>query len=114
MTIYKPFDIVEVPFPFSDIPKSKRRPALVISKHEFNRLNENSILMMITSTTKTKWHNDVQITEWKKAGLKKPCIARFKIFTLDNSLIAGKRGELQKNDKKAVIAVLQESLPIKD
>ena len=34
--IYSPFDIVKVPFPFSDVPRSKRRKALVLSDPVFN------------------------------------------------------------------------------
>ncbi len=49
MTIYKPFDVVEVPFPFSDVPRSKRRKALVLSAQDFNETSGASILMMITS-----------------------------------------------------------------
>lgn len=40
-------DVVVVPFPFSDLTQSKRRPALVISKLEGNDL----ILCQITSQT---------------------------------------------------------------
>ena len=47
--ICEPFDVVEVPFPFSDVPKAKRRKALVLSSQEFNKLNGNTILMMLTS-----------------------------------------------------------------
>ena len=49
--ICSPFDIVEVPFPFSDVPRSKRRKALALSDAVFNQKNASSLLMMITSTT---------------------------------------------------------------
>ena len=52
------FSVVDVPFPFSDRPHSKRRKALVLSTQEFNRRNGATILMMITSATHTKWHLD--------------------------------------------------------
>jgi len=38
-------DIVVIPFPFSDLSKTKRRPALVLAKTEHNDL----ILCQITS-----------------------------------------------------------------
>ena len=63
MTIYKPFDVVEVPFPFSDLPRSKRRKALVISSPEFNERNGATILMMITSATYSAWIHDVPISK---------------------------------------------------
>lgn len=49
-----PFDVVTVPFPFSDLARSKRRPALVVSSRAFNRSAGASIFAMITSGT-TRW-----------------------------------------------------------
>lgn len=42
--ICKPYDVVEVPFPFIDSPKSKSRKALVISAESFNRNNKATVL----------------------------------------------------------------------
>lgn len=48
--IYKPFDIVVVPFPFTGAARSKRRPALILSDNmNFGNKIEHSILAMITS-----------------------------------------------------------------
>ena len=48
--IYEPFDIVVVPFPFTDSSRTKRRPALVLSqKSEFGAIIEHTVLAMITS-----------------------------------------------------------------
>lgn len=44
------FDVVVVPFPFMDRPAVKRRPAVVVSSTEFNKVHEGKILAMITST----------------------------------------------------------------
>ena len=112
MTIYSPFDVVEVPFPFSDLPKSKRRKALVLSTTEFSQQNGNSILMMITSATKSDWFLDVNINKWSEAGLKKPCVARMKIFTLDNGLILSKSGELTETDRNNIYAAIKRAMPI--
>jgi len=108
--IYEPFDIIEVPFPFSDLPRAKRRKALVISTQEFNKRNGNTILMMITSAEHSKWFNDVSISNWMKSGLKKPCIARMKLFTLDNRLIILKTGHLTTEDQNRIRHALISSL----
>ncbi len=48
--IYKPFDVVVVPFPFTDSGQAKRRPALVLSQHSnFGNKIGHSILAIITS-----------------------------------------------------------------
>ena len=41
--ICKPYDVVEVPFPFIDSPKAKSRKALVISRETFNKNNNATV-----------------------------------------------------------------------
>ena len=106
------FDVVEVPFPFSDLSGPKRRKAVVLSGEEFNRRNGNSILMMITSATHSAWHLDVQIERWHESGLRKPCIARQKLFTLDNGLLVGKVGRLNGEDRQKIVEALKASIPV--
>ena len=110
--ICDPFSVVDVPFPFSDLPRAKRRKALVVSSHEFNRRNGATILMMITSATRSKWHLDVPVTAWDRAGLHKPCVARAKLFTLDNRLIVDRVGALAPEDVSAVSDALREAMPL--
>ena len=110
--ICEPFAVVNVPFPFSDLPRSKHRKALVLSNREFNRRNGASVLMMITSATGSRWHLDVPLTSWKSAGLRKPCVARAKLFTLDNRLIIDRVGSLAPGDIEAVSRSLHDALPL--
>ncbi len=105
------FDIVDVPFPFSDVPRSKRRKALVLSDAVFNQKNASSLLMMITSTARSAWHLDVSLEQWSQAGLRKPCLARMKLFTLDNGLILGTVGRLTAEDQRKVTQALRAALP---
>jgi len=110
--ICDPFDVVEVPFPFSDLPRSKRRKSLVVSSREFNRRNGSTILMMITSATHSQWYLDVQLENWQHSGLRKPCVARMKLFTLDNGLLIEKAGQLTREDREKVTAALRRGMPI--
>ena len=102
---FESLDVVVVPFPFTDRRTSKRRPALIVSSSDFNRAHEQLILAMITSAG-SDWPSDVAIRGWREAGLNVPCKVRFKLFTLDDSLIVRKLGRLSKEDgeeaKKAV------------
>jgi mRNA interferase MazF len=102
MMICNLFDVVEVPFPFSDVLKSKKRKALVISSREFNADSGNSVLMMITSATNSAWKSDIHLTDLETAGLKKSCFCRLKFFTLDNRMILEKVGTLSAKDSAAV------------
>jgi len=110
--ICEPFSVVDVPFPFSDLPRAKRRKALVLSSEQFNRHNGATILMMITSATRSSWHGDVSLADWSAAGLRKPCVARAKLFTLDNRLIEDRVGALTPQDTRAVGASLRGAIAV--
>lgn len=111
-TIYKPFDVIEIPFPFSDLSASKKRKALVLSSEEFNHKNQATTVLMITSRANSEWVGDVHLEDWNSAGLKKPCYARLKIFTADNDLILNKVGTLSTKDRKKIAQNFNRYLPI--
>ena len=101
MTIYETFAVVDVPFPFIDTLRQKSRPALVLSRPAFQKANGALVLAMITSAERSSWGFDAALADWRSAGLKKPCIVRWKLFTLDASLIRGLRGHLSARDSSA-------------
>ncbi len=108
--IFKPFDVVELPFPFSDLSHAKLRKALVISSAEFNQKNSACTVAMITSRQNSEWFGDVYIKNWAKSGLKKPCYIRFKFFTADLSLFTRKVGQLTANDKAEFLNSFQKCI----
>ncbi len=112
MKIYKPFSIVVVPFPFSDIDEVKRRPALVLSQESFQKNTEHVTLMMITSAQHSKWHDDYEIKDLHSTGLRAASIIRQKIFTLDMRVILSKTGMLGAKDKEALIKITQKHLAL--
>ena len=86
--IFNRFDVVVVPFPFTDKAATKRRPALVLSDSAtFNQRAGHSVMAMITSAVENIWPHDVSIADLKAAGLSVPCSVRFKLFTMDNRLV---------------------------
>lgn len=105
---YERFDLVVVPFPFTDSATSKRRPALVISNGEiFNLPAGHSVMAMITSADNAGWPLDVPISDSAAAGLAAASLVRMKLFTLDNRFILRRLGRLAARDRKAVTAVLR-------
>ena len=90
--IYEPFDVVVVPFPFTDSAQTKRRPALVLSQtSNFGNKIGHSVLAMITSKNNAPWPLDCEIMN-----------KRMKLFTLDNRFIIRKIGQLSDKDQKMV------------
>lgn len=100
---YRAFDVVVVPFPFTDRTASKRRPALVLSDADaFGARVAQSVLAMVTSAAHSDWPLDSAITDLKAAGLPSPSIVRMKLFTLDHQLILRKAGSLAVKDRETV------------
>ena len=97
----EPFDVVVVPFPFTDREAERRRPALVVSSPAFNAQHDQSILAMITSAGE-EWPSDITLRDWREAGLGVPCKVRLKLFTLDDALVLRRAGALSERDAEAV------------
>ena len=97
----KKFDIALVNFPFSDLTKTKKRPALVIKPLE----GRNVIFCQIT----TKRRN---IQKYEVPIRKEDCFGNIRfdsfayldmIFTLHQSIIYGKVGEIKNSKVKDLI-----------
>ncbi len=100
---FSPGDIVVVPFPFTDGPMTKRRPALVCSSREFNLASRHVVLAMITTATRSIWPDDVPIRDQEASGLPAPSVVRWKLFTLDASLVLRRAGALSASDRRACV-----------
>lgn len=108
---YKQFDVVRVPFPFTDRTATKNRPALVLSDSvAFNAPAGHSVMAMITSSSHAPWPLDCRIADQTAAGLPAPSMVRFKLFTLDHHLVRGPLGRLGKDDIAEVRTALKQLL----
>ena len=106
---FKAFDVVVVPFPFTDRTTTKRRPALVLSDEtSFNKRVGQSVLAVITSASNSDWPLDTHIQDLDAAGLPSPSVVRMKLFTLDDKLVIRKAGVLAKQDISTVSSALQQ------
>jgi mRNA interferase MazF len=110
---FEPFDVVVVPFPFTDCAASRKRPALVLSQREsFNAPAGHAVMAMVTSAKHRRWPLDVPISELARAGLPSPSVVRMKLFTLDSRLVLRSIGRLGAVDAEAVRKSLTELLPL--
>ncbi len=102
------WDIVVVPFPFTDSAGEKRRPALVLSTAAFNRAANHSILAMITTARRSSWPGDTPLST--ATGLPKDCLVRMKLFALDNRFIARVISKLPAKERQRVRASMESTL----
>ena len=86
-------DVVVVPFPFSDLSQSKRRPALVITPLE----GTDAILCQITSKTiKDKYAIPINDTDFSSGSLRQPGNIRpNRLFTADSHIILYRVGSIK-------------------
>ena len=103
------FDVVAVPFPFTDSTRTLRRPALVLSSSAFNA-HGSSVMAMITDARNATFPLDTPI-DHRAVTLKMASVVRMKFFTLDNRLIAKRIGRLPVADQQRVIACLGSLFP---
>lgn len=105
---FERFEVLVVPFPFTDSTAAKRRPALVLSdKKTFNAPAGHSVMAMITTAKNSAWPLDVAIGDIDSAGLPAPSIVRMKLFTLDHRFVLRRAGKLSAADARAVAAALK-------
>lgn len=96
------FPVVRVPFPFRDQRAERRRPAILISAPAFQKGSAHLLLAMVTTARHFSWPLDWPIQDLPPAGLRRPCLIRLKLFTLDERLILGQLVHLGEEDRLGV------------
>jgi len=94
-------DVVVVPFPFSDLTQTKRRPALVISALD----GDDVILCQITSRSiKDSYAIPILDRDFSAGSLKQPSNVRpNRVFTADSGIVLYQVGRLRADKLDSVI-----------
>ena len=96
------WDIVKVPFPYTNRPVQQHRPALVVARQDQAGSPALLWVLMITSAVHRRWSGDIAISDVAMAGLPAASIVRSaKIATIEG-LEGGKIGCLPIADRAAV------------
>jgi mRNA interferase MazF len=110
MLAFDRYDIISVPFPYTDRAAIERRPALVISAPTLEGRFGLLWVLMITAAENRSWHGDVPIPDHHAVGLPIPSIVRpAKIATVEASR-ARIRGRLPAATAAAVAAAVKSIL----
>lgn len=110
-------DIVIVDFPFSDRTGSRVRPALVVQADDLNRSLDDTVLVMITSSSRRVVGHASQLLvdsahpDYQRAGFKTDSLIQCNILlTLDQALILKTIGSLSGATMLQVDACLKSAM----
>jgi mRNA interferase MazF len=112
-TSIKQREIVLMPFPYSDLSQSKKRPALVVSSDEFNESSPDVICCSITSNP-ARERRTVEITnrDMESGFLEfESKIKPYHLFTVSKQRIYQSLGILRKTKFNDVISLLHTVTP---
>lgn len=102
-TSYSFGDIILVPFPFTDQSGTKKRPAVVISSAGYHQARRDVLIMAVTSQARPAGvMGEVQVKDWKGAGLIKPSVIKPIITTVEQMLVIRRLGQLKKDEQEAL------------
>jgi mRNA interferase MazF len=110
MATFRLWDVVKVPFPYTDRPVLQRRPALVIAGDSIEAGQGLLWVLMITSAENRRWKNDVVVSDLSMAGLPAPSVVRcVKVATIEAGH-AERIGSLDSSDSSRVAGHLRRIL----
>lgn len=106
-------EIVLVPFPYSDLSQSKKRPALIISSDDFNRGSQDVICCLITSNpAKAHWTVGIDNSDMESGFLDyESKIKPYRLFTVSKQRIYRSLGVLKKDKLNDAISMLHVLTP---
>ncbi|MTJ84083.1 MAG: type II toxin-antitoxin system PemK/MazF family toxin [Telmatospirillum sp.] len=84
MPDFDAWDIIKVPFPYTDRPVREHRPAVVVAANGIQREHGLLWVLMITSAENRGWPGDVGVSNLSEAGLPAESVVRTaKIATIE-------------------------------
>lgn len=113
MSHYRAWDVVVVPFPFTDQPAVKVRPAVVVSTDTLRKRNSKYVLAMVTSAGNAAQYGDVAISNLGAAGLPAASVVRVsKLAVIEEGGMRRRIGALPSGDRIRVADQIREYLAI--
>ena len=97
--------VILVPFPYTDLSGSKKRPALVISSNEFNNKNDDVICCLITSNLQDRQYAiNITTKDMENGYLEfESKIKPYRLFTVNKKLVYKILGKLDISKSRLVI-----------
>jgi mRNA-degrading endonuclease toxin of MazEF toxin-antitoxin module len=104
MPSYLKGSVVLIRYPFSDLTNAKVRPAVVVSA---SHPSEDMLIVPLTSKTERLLPGEFVMRDWKAAGLNVASAIKRGVFTIHQSLVIRRVGELVPIDAKELESSLR-------
>ena len=111
---FKRGEIVLLPFPFDDLSGAKKRPVLIVSSNDFNKISRTIIVVEITSNLRSGFQelnieiSDDDVDRYPNTKPLKPSIVKpYVIFSVNKKLVIKKIGILKDEKLKEVFLMLR-------
>lgn len=110
MPDFEVWDLVKVPFPYTNRPVQQRRPALIVAVPVAPGAPELLWVLMVTSAANRGWPGDVVVSDLTAAGLPAASVVRSaKVATIE-ARDAERIGHLLSEDRSQVAMAVRGSL----
>lgn len=108
--MYKQREIVLVPFPYSDLSTTKRRPVLIVSNDNYNSQFEDVLVCVVTTNLYKDTYSVDLTNEHLELGVlpEMSVVKTHKLFTIHQSKILRKFSIVRSDYFEKVTAKLQE------
>jgi len=103
-------DIVLVPVPFTDLSSARRRPVIVISNDEYNRITDDVLVVAMTSNpAATKYSFGITSADLQAGALNRPGRVRVdKVYTLAQRIIVKTFGRVNDSTLNRIRQILMD------
>lgn len=95
MPSFSKHEVVLVRYPFSDLTGTKVRPAVIIGTPH---VSNDVIIVPLTSKTLSLLQGEFLLANWKGAGLNVPSAVKRGVYTVHESLVVKKVGQISEAD----------------
>ena len=107
---YEPGDVVFLPFPYRDQLAESVRPAVIVSRLDFNQRGD--VIVAAVTTHPPRVPTDVALLDRKSAKLVKPSTVRMLLATVAEARVVHHVGRLTDRDWAAVQQQLANSIEV--
>ncbi len=109
MPSYSKDEVILMRYPFSNLPGSKVRPAIVVND---SHISQDVIIVPLTSKVSFLLAGEFALADWRASGLNVPSAVKRGLYTVHQSLVLKSIGKLSDRDASRLESSLRDWLDL--